>query len=192
MSDKIIRSKFFFEEDFIETIGEASSKQYASLPPNAELKYVGKPLDRMDAFVKVSGMAKYTFDIELPKMVYARTLRSPHPNAIIKKIDASRAEKLKGVYAVIHSFNTDKIEWYGNSFLFDKHVRYEGDEIACVAAKDEKTALKALELIKVEYKILDFAVRAEDSMNSKLKIHSTGNISRGKPFVYNRGNADNG
>ncbi|NOX16759.1 MAG: xanthine dehydrogenase family protein molybdopterin-binding subunit [Chlorobi bacterium] len=197
MSDKIVKSKFFFEEDFIETIGEVSSKEYKSLPPNKKLKYVGKPLNRKDAPVKASGKAKFTFDIELPHMVYARTLRSPHPNAIIKDIDTLHARQVPGVFAILHTFNMSafnggKIEWYGNSFLFDPHVRYVGDEIACVAAKDEETAERALKLIDVKYEILDYEIDAKKSMNSKLKIHPDGNVRRGKPFEYERGSVKDG
>ncbi len=192
MSEKIVKSKFYFEEELIETVGKASTKKYKTLPPNSKLRYVGKEIDRKDAFVKVTGRAKYTFDIELPGMLHAKTLRSPYPHAIIESIDDSAARKIKGVYEIIHAFNTEKINWYGNSLLFDKHLRYEGDEIACVAAKDEKTALLALSKIKVKYKILDFAVRAEESIKSGVKIHSKGNVRRGKPDIYERGNISHG
>jgi len=192
MSDKIVKSKFFFEEDLIETIGEVSSKDYKPLPPNDKLKFIGKPLNRKDAPEKVSGRAKFTFDIELPHMAYARILRSPYPNAIVKDIDTHRARKIPGVFGILHTFDVDKIEWYGNSYLFDRHVRYAGDEIACVAAKDEATAERALKLIDVKYEILDYEIDAKKAMTSKIKIHQDGNIRKGKPFEYERGNIDDG
>ncbi|MCB9248933.1 MAG: hypothetical protein H6613_10520 [Ignavibacteriales bacterium] len=89
----IKKSKHFFEEDFIETTAEVSDEVYPQLPINKELKYIGKKIPRYDGYNKVSGKAVYTFDINLPNMAFARTLRSPHPNAIIKSIDISKAKK---------------------------------------------------------------------------------------------------
>jgi len=192
MSNRIIKSKFYFEEDLIETIGSVSDKKYSPLPFNNKLKYIGKEINRKDAKVKVSGKANYTFDVKLPGMVYAKILRSPYANAIIESIDDSRAKKINGVIGVIHAFNTNPIKWYHNSFLFDKHVRYEGDEVACVAATSEQIAEEALKKIKVKYKQLNFEIRAKESINSKLKIHKGGNIVFHSPAKYSRGNIRNG
>ncbi|HVK80044.1 MAG TPA: xanthine dehydrogenase family protein molybdopterin-binding subunit, partial [Verrucomicrobiae bacterium] len=69
-------------------------------PANAALAVVGKDVPRMDALDKVTGRARYTFDVQLPGMLYARTLNSTVPHARIKSIDTSRAEKYPGVRAV--------------------------------------------------------------------------------------------
>ncbi len=63
-------------------------------PTNAELSVVGKDVPRMDALDKVTGRARYTFDVQLPGMLYARTLNSTVPHARIKSIDTSRAESI--------------------------------------------------------------------------------------------------
>ena len=60
---------------------------------------IGKPHIRVDGPAKVTGSAKYAFDIVLPNMLYGKILRSPHPHAKILKIDASRADKMIGVKA---------------------------------------------------------------------------------------------
>ncbi len=145
----IKKSKHFFEEDFIKTIGEVSEEIYPQLPKNKDLKFIGKKIPRYDGYNKVSGKAKYTFDIDLPNMVHAKILRSPFPNAIIKKIDLSDAKKVSGFLDVLTFENTDKYDWYRKtSKLFDPHVRYEGDEVACVAAVTQKAAEEIIKKIK--------------------------------------------
>jgi len=190
----IKKSKFFFEEELIETIGEVSEEIYKTLPKNKKLKIIGKKIPRYDGYPKVSGKAKYTFDIKLPNMAYAKTLRSPFPNAIIKSIDTSKAKKMKGVIEILSHENSNDIKWYrDSSFLFDKHVRHEGDEVACVVAESENIAEEAIRKIYVQYEELDFEVDANDSMkNNKLKIHESGNIRKGKPDEYSRGDIEKG
>src|SRR4051812_13873706 len=69
-------------------------------PVNEKLNVVGKPTPRIDGRLKVTGAAKYTADIKLPGMLYARMISSPHPHAVIKSINTSAAEKAPGVKAV--------------------------------------------------------------------------------------------
>ena len=69
-------------------------------------------------------------------MVFAKILRCPLPHARIKKINTKKAEELPGVLDIITHENTKQIPWYyETSFLFDPHLRYQGDEVACVAAE---------------------------------------------------------
>ncbi len=71
------------------------------------LKTVGHATHRIDALQRVTGAAKYTSDIHLPGMLYARVLRSPHPHARIRKIDVSKAMALPGVKAILTHENCD-------------------------------------------------------------------------------------
>ncbi len=194
MPRKIVKSKYFFEEDFIETIGEVSTEKVKDWGPNSQLKVVGKSLSRIDGYDKVSGTAKFSFDISLPNMVYAKTLRCPLPHAKIKKIDISEAKKVPGVLAVLTYENAPKIPWYyGMSFLFDPHLRYEGDEVACIAAETEQIAVDALKLIHVEYEELPFVVDAGAAMKpGAAKVHDAGNVVRGEPQIYKRGDIEKG
>src|SRR5207244_5645889 len=106
------------------------------------------------------GAGKYTDDLSLPGMLLGKILHSPHPHARIKRIDTSRAEKLDGVVAV--AVGSDAPNTYGilpvghdeHALALDK-VRYVGDNVACVTAIDEATAEQALELIDVEYELLN-------------------------------------
>ncbi len=190
----IKKSKHFFEEDFVEKIGEVSDENYKQLPPNKDLKYIGKKIPRYDGYAKVSGKAVYTFDINLPNMVYGKILRSEIPHGKIKSIDISKAKSTDGVLDILTFENTPDYNWYGNSSkLFDQVVRYEGDEIACICAETQKDAEEAAKKIIISYEKLPFEVDAEKSFKSEnLKIHESGNISREKPDEYSRGNVDDG
>ena len=66
------------------------------LPPNAELNVIGKPIDRLDAAQKVTGKARFTFDVQLPGMLYARRVVSTHAHARVNAVDTSEAEKYPG------------------------------------------------------------------------------------------------
>ena len=193
MPRKIAKSKYHFETDFIETLGEVSTEKYKPLPPDDKLKYLGKEISRIDGYDKVSGGPGYTFDINLPHMAHARILRSPFPNAKIKNIDTQKAEELDGVYYILTYKNTPQIKWYHDlSLLFDPNVRYEGDEVACVAAADEDIAEKALKLIKVDYEELPFVVDPGNAMKAgSPKVYESGNI-QGKPSQYERGDIEKG
>jgi len=116
------------------------------------------PVTALDGPDKVTGVARYTFDVTLPGMVHAKVLRSPHPHARIVAIDAGRAEALPGVVAVVTGADAIKLPdpYYGVAIRdqpvvgIDK-VRYVGDMVAAVAALDEETAYRALALIDVRY-----------------------------------------
>ncbi|MCI0495384.1 xanthine dehydrogenase family protein molybdopterin-binding subunit [candidate division KSB1 bacterium] len=192
-SRKIVKSKYIFEDEFVETLAEVPTEEADKWLPGQKLDIVGKPIPRLDGYDKVSGTAQYTFDISLPNMAFARTLRSPLPHAKIKKIDLSKAKKLPGVLAIMMHENAPQISWYAGSFLFDPHVRYQGDEVACVAAESEHIAEQALKLLNVEYEELPFVVDAEKAiLPDSPRIFDDGNISGGKPAIYQRGDLDKG
>jgi 4-hydroxybenzoyl-CoA reductase subunit alpha len=75
-------------------------------PPAEELSIVGKSLIKPDAFSKVSGQTKFADDLALPRMIYGRILRSPHPHARILHVDTSRARAHPGVLAVLTGGST--------------------------------------------------------------------------------------
>ncbi len=190
---KKIKTTVEFEGRTSEVLVDVPDIETPLWPNNAELDFVGHPVSRVDGEVRVTGAAKYTSDIILPNMLYARILRSPRPHARIMSIDTSRAEKLPGVKAVISAFNTQPIRWHQTSSLFDKTVRYVGDEVAAVAAVDEETASDALELIDVSYESLPFVTEMEEAVKSSApKLWPGGNLVGGKPYVYERGDLEKG
>jgi CO/xanthine dehydrogenase Mo-binding subunit len=175
------------------------------------LKTVGHAQPRLDALERVTGRATYSADVQLPDMLYARMLRSPHPHARIKKIDASRALATPGVAAVITHENCGIVWGSGDNankrFLFNNPVRYFGDAVAAVAAADRHLAEAALKLIAVEYEPLPFVLEAEKALEpGAVEIHLGGNlIPRApapgsppdaprvrEPTVYSRGDVARG
>src|SRR5947199_2080669 len=137
-----------------------------------DFSIIGKPISMIDAAGKTTGAGKYTDDFTLPGMLIGKILHSPHPHARIKRIDSNRAEQLDGVIAVV--VGQDAPNPYGilpvghdeHALATDK-VRYVGDNVACVAAEDEGTAEKALELIDVDYELRLAYFDPEDSMKTE-------------------------
>jgi CO/xanthine dehydrogenase Mo-binding subunit len=136
-------------------------------------------MTRIEGPDKVSGRARYACDVRLPGQLYARLLRSPLPHARITRIDTSRAERLAGVHAVLSSANAPDISWYEESRLFDRTVRFIGDEVAAVAADSEDIAEDALRLIEVDYKALAFTTGLDDGARGKPMVQKRGNVERG-------------
>src|SRR5207302_8496551 len=79
---------------------EAPAGEPAPWGRAAELRVVGKPTPRLDGKLKVTGAARYTADVRLPGMLFARRVTSPHPHARVKSIDTRAAEAMPGVKAV--------------------------------------------------------------------------------------------
>ncbi len=133
---------------------------------------------------KVSGQAVYGIDLILPGMLYGKILRSPHPHALIKKVDTAGAQGISGVRAVLSGSQfTQKpfgIVIEDELPLAGERVRYIGDEVAAVAAVDEKTASLALEAIKVEYEKLPAVFNPEEALGvgaPQLHDHFPGNVA---------------
>jgi xanthine dehydrogenase YagR molybdenum-binding subunit len=111
------------------------------------LKIVGSRIPRIDGHLKTTGRAKYTCDVQLPGMLYARILRSPYPAAVVKSIDTSAAEKCPGVRAMARVQDDLPLV-----------LRFAGQEILAVAADTAQQAQQALKLVKIEYEIKPFVV----------------------------------
>jgi len=137
----------------------AARDNHGTGAPWGDFRVVGRPHRKVDGLAKATGQAVYADDIQLPGMLHAKTLRSPHAHALIRRIDTARALALPGVHAVITGADLPikygVIPWTPdeNALATDK-VRFIGDEVAAVAAVDEDTANAALKLIEVEYEPL--------------------------------------
>lgn len=170
-----------------ETLKVVEAASVAQWGTDAEFAVVGQRHSRVEGAEKVTGRARYTYDIRLPGQLYARVLRSPHPHARIARIDTARAEALPGVHAVLSSANAPDMAWYEESRLFDQTVRFVGDEVAVVAADSEEIAEDALRLIEVEYEPLPFVVDVEAALQPGApRLYEKGNIA-GEPQKYERG-----
>ncbi|HEX8523806.1 MAG TPA: xanthine dehydrogenase family protein molybdopterin-binding subunit [Tepidisphaeraceae bacterium] len=116
---------------------------------NEKLAVVGKPTPRVDGRAKVTGAAKYTADVKLPGMLYARMITSSEPHATIKSIDTSVAEKARGVKAV-HLLVKD-----------GEKVRFVGQPIGAIAAATQADADDAARLVKIKYDTMDFVTSVD-------------------------------
>ncbi len=132
---------------------------------------VGQSVPLIDADDRVTGQIDYVLNFELPGMLVGRILRSPHPHARILRIDASRAERLPGVVAVLTraDFETGLKGTYGRVFcdqavVAKENVRFVGDPVAAVAASDEDVADEALSLIEVDYEELPAVFELEQAV----------------------------
>ncbi len=148
-------------------------------PPEAgDFKYIGKNTPRLDGHKIVTGKAMYTQDIKLRGMLTGKILRSPYAAAEIVAIDLEPAKNLPGVRAVLS--------------LAESRVRYAGEQIAAVAAVDEKTAEKALSLIKVDSKVLPSVVDWEKAQEPDAPQVTPGRPNVQKLNAYNRGDVEQG
>ena len=195
---------------------QSVSRSDAPGAPLAKLKTVGVATTRIDARERVSGKATYSGDVQLPGMLYAKVLRSPHPHARILKIDASQALAMPGVKAVVSHENC-KFVWgaggvaggvqYNDQikkitkqrrYAFNNPVRFAGDPVAAVAAVDRHTAEEALRRIEVEYEALPFVLDPEEALKpGAVQIWPEGNISldnqnEAKPMTQSRGKVEDG
>jgi CO/xanthine dehydrogenase Mo-binding subunit len=162
-------------------------EQLAPWEQGTDFRVVGRSFPRLEGAEKVTGRARYAYDVRLPQQLYARVLRSPHPHARIRRIETGRAAALPGVHAVISSADAPDISWYQEGKLFETTVRFVGDEVAAVAAESEEVADDALRLIDVEYEPLPFVVSLEAALEPGApRVHESGNRA-GEPQVYERG-----
>ncbi len=133
-----------------------------------QFSVVGKRVQRVEGFDKVTGDSEYIADIYLPGMLVGKVLRSPFPHARIRHIDTSKAERLAGVRAVVTAEDTIKRPW--GAFFADQYIlsvgktRYVGEEVAAVAAIDTDTAEEAIDLIEVDWEPLPGVFDAEEAM----------------------------
>jgi len=158
-----------------------------------KFEVIGKPRRRVDGRAKVTGQTRFADDIKLPRMVHCKILRSPLPHARIESIDTSRAAAHPGVHLVLTG--KDFPVTYGmmpvsqdEYPLAPEHVRYVGDPVAAVIARDEQTAAQALELIDVKYAALKTIATPEEALaTSEPRIHDygeRGNIHRIQSYEF--------
>lgn len=134
---------------------------------SAKLKTVGKPTPRIDGTEKVTGRARYTFDVQRPGMLHGRVHRAAHPHARVHRVDISEAEKAPGVKAVVilpHLIGSASDEKEPKDQRLVPVVRYYGQPIAAVAAQTAAQAEAAAAKIKVDYQVLPHVVDPDDAL----------------------------
>jgi CO/xanthine dehydrogenase Mo-binding subunit len=168
------------------------------MKPWTDTAAVGKPAPRVDAFERVTGTAVYSLDLQLPGMLHAAIVRCPHAHARVKRVDMEKARKMPGVRAVLTADSPGaKVPWYAGekgpvSVLFDPHCRYEGEEVAAIAADTATQARDAAAAVVVEYEELPFVIDPVEAVKPGApEVLGPGNRA-GAPEVYNRGDVKTG
>lgn len=147
------------------------------------MKIVNKSTKKIDSIGIITGRPLYTDDLVINNnSLIVKLLRSPHAYARIADIDTSIAKKVPGVEAIFtyHDVPNTMFTLAGQSYpepspydrkILDEYVRYVGDPVAIIAAIDEKTAEKAMKLIKVKYEVLDAVIDYEKALDSDILVH---------------------
>lgn len=144
---------------------------------------VGQRLPKVDAAAKATGLLQYTSDIYLPRMLFAKILRSPYAHARVRRIDTADALKIPGVRTIL-TFNDVPKLLYGreyslppaymcrDNYILEDKARFVGDQIAAVAATSRDAAEKAIGAISVDYEDLPAVFDPVEAMKPDApKIH---------------------
>jgi putative selenate reductase molybdopterin-binding subunit len=156
--------------------------QVALTTGTTPLQVVGQPEAKVDALKLVQGKPAFVADVEMRGMLIGKMLWSPHAHALIKRIDVSQARALPGVHAVLSYEDLPRVvhSTAGQSHpipgpldfvSLDRKVRFVGDRVAAVAAETEEIALRALELIEVDYEELPAILDPRESLDNAVTIH---------------------
>ena len=159
--------------------GQAEPVQIEARPDHS---VIGRKVSRRDAPDKVHGRAVYADDLRMPGMLFAKALRSAHAHALIRGVDARRAQAAPGVVAVLTAADVPGKNRYGVAIadqpaLADDKVRCLGDAVALVVAESEQAARAALPLIDVDYEVLPGVFTAEEGLRADAPcVHGDTNL----------------
>lgn len=143
---------------------------------------INQPVRKKDSMQLLLGKPVYVEDIVPKDALAVKLLRSPHANAIVEEINVSVAKKVPGVVDIYTWEDVPKQRFAiaGQTYpepspydrlILDRHVRFVGDVVAIIAAENEKAALKAMKLIKVNYKILEPVLDFHQAKDNEILVH---------------------
>ncbi|MCO1600764.1 xanthine dehydrogenase family protein molybdopterin-binding subunit [Desulfosporosinus nitroreducens] len=152
------------------------------------MENVGQSIRKIDGMAIAMGKPVYTEDLAMPNALVVKILRSPHAFAKITSIDISNAESLEGVECILTFKDVPNARFTlaGQSYpepspydrlILDQIVRYVGDEVAIIAAVDEKTALLAMKRIKVKYEVMEPVLDFEQAIGHPSVVHPEEDLS---------------
>ncbi len=157
---------------------------------------LGQSVPQVTARAKVLGRAQYAGDIKLAGMLHGKVLRSPYPHARIVRIDTSAALALPGVKAVLTGDDAPRTLWgvshKERSILAQGKVRFNGEEVAAVAAVSDEVARDALDLIHVEYEELPAILTPEEALDEEAPGVHDGRNNVSHEIQFERGTVDVG
>lgn len=143
---------------------------------------INQPVRKKDSMQLLLGKPVYVEDIAPKDALTIKLLRSPHANAIVEEINVSVAKKVPGVVDIYTWEDVPKQRFAiaGQTYpepspydrlILDRHVRFVGDVVAIIAAENEKAALKAMKLIKVNYKIMEPVLDFHQAKDNEILVH---------------------
>ena len=147
------------------------------------MKYINQPVIKKDAYALLSGKPVYTDDLAPADCLVIKLLRSPHAHARIKSIDTGAAKRIPGVEAIFtyKDVPASRFTLAGQTYpepspydrlILDEVVRYVGDEVAIIVAKNEASALQAMKLIRVEYEVYDAVLDFTKALDHPVIVHA--------------------
>jgi CO/xanthine dehydrogenase Mo-binding subunit len=146
--------------------GRSAASVAAVRPPSP----IGESVPRRDGEAKVTGAARFTSDLSVPGMAWAKLLRSPYAHARIRSVDTSAALALPGVIAAVSAADLGDVNiYYGHALadhplIADGVVRYAGEPVVGVVAEDAITADEALALVSIDYEPLPAVTTVEAAL----------------------------
>ena len=169
-----------------------------------DFKAIGTRPVRPDGIDKVTGRAAFGADLNLPGMLYGKVLRSPHAHARIRSVDVSKALDAEGVLAAVSGadFPSERPDDLAQNVLARDKALYHGHAVAAVAARTQAQAEAALDLIEVDYEVLDPVLSLEDAMADNATLvnetqHTNGDATKPPSNIaatqrFQRGDIDKG
>jgi len=166
-----------------------------SLSSDKEFSAVRKSSPKIDAEGLALGRPAYADDLAPPNALFVKLVRSPHAFARVASVDASKALALPGVACVLTWKDVPRTPYTRagqgypepsprDKFILDEYVRYVGDEVAVVAAADERTAVRAAALVEVEYEVLKPVLSVDEAVDNPILIHPESGIHENFPIGF--------
>ena len=158
-------------------------------------KYLGKKILREDSFERVIGKTKYTLDMKVDDMLYAKLIVSSHPHARYK-LDLTEALQVEGIEKIYtyedikHTNFYNSMEWFTgiqgkrDELIINDVARFVGDRIGIVVGKDKDSVEKAVSKVKIEYEDMDVLVDLQDSIDEKSIVKGDTNLCYSRKIEY--------
>ena len=151
---------------------------------------IGNPIDRVEGHLKVTGMAKYSSEFPVDKMLYAQAINSTVAKGEISSIDVAEAKKQKGVVEIITYKNAEKLKTPDKKLpplsttsiqpvLQSPHINYYGEYVGVVVAETFEQAQYAARLVKIKYKEETPKIDFKDHRSDAYKPKESSDYSRG-------------
>ncbi len=187
---RIVRTRYEYEGRMRERVAVVEDDDVVPWGQGVTLDVVGQPQPRVDAALRVTGAARYTVDVQLPGMLYAVIVRSPHARARVVAIDVAAAERVPGVVLVLTPDNIP----HDLPQPLQRDIRFHGEEVAAVVAESPEQAADGAAALAVEYEALPPVRTPEEATAPEAPaVTARGNVGRhGQPEVWTHGDPEGG